>query len=261
PPEKQQKLATFLDEAFALIDDLIDNAQRRLTLIQQLKTSFLYRAFEEVDKTGWETRPLGEVCDYARSSTNDNILPYLGMEQIESGTGKITGSLIPVKTKSAAFLFNQSHVLFGRLRPYLRKVWLPNQAGRCSMEIFPIKPKSCLERRFLFYWLLRDEVINKINGTCTGTRMPRANMNKVLHFHISYPPLPEQQKIANFLDNAFNNVALLADNATTRLNTVKHLKTALLAKVFHETPLTAPPHSTPDKKSIPKDHIPKETTA
>lgn len=147
----------------------------------------------------WETRELGLVCEYDRRNTGDITLPYLGMEQMESGTGRITGKLFPTKTESSSFLFNSQHVLFGRLRPYLQKVWLPDQEGRCSTEIFPIKPKSCLERRFLFYWLLRDEIIRKINATCTGTRMPRANMNEVLRFPFPIPPLHEQQEIVDFL--------------------------------------------------------------
>lgn len=118
-----------------------------------------------------------------------------------------------------------------------------------------IPDTSKITLSYLYY------ALQKINFGNTGVSIPQLTVPDIKKHHIYLPPLPEQQKIANFLDNAFNNVALLADNATTRLNTVKHLKTALLAKVFHETPLTAPPHSTPDKESIPKDHTPKESTA
>ncbi|MBU1657715.1 hypothetical protein KKG72_01510 [bacterium] len=62
--------------------------------------------------------------------------------------------------KSSTFYFNDEHVLYGRLRPYLNKVLLPDFEGHCSTEIFPIKPKkNILDRRFLFQWLIATETM------------------------------------------------------------------------------------------------------
>src|ERR1017187_4264321 len=122
-------------------------------------------------------------------------LPYVGLEQIESNTGRFVGSTDPVHVKSATFKFSPEHVLYGRLRPYLNKVMLPDFTGHCSTEIFPLKPNPGLSREFLQYWFLCDATVKQIDATSTGARMPRANMNAVLDFEFPLPPLSDQQRI------------------------------------------------------------------
>lgn len=183
-------------------------------------------------KDGWKIKKLGEVCDYEKTPNKGKNLPYVGLEHIESNTGNFIGILEPQVVKSLTFSFNQGHVLYGRLRPYLNKVLLPDFEGHCSTEIFPIKPNSELTRAFLFYWLLSTEVANNINSTWTGARMPRANMNQVLNFKIPIPPLSEQQHIVAILDQAFANIAKAKENADKNLKNAREAFESYLNGVF-----------------------------
>lgn len=158
-------------------------------------------------RNGWEEKKLGEVCDFDKSPNGKNNLPYVGLEHIESNTGEFVGTTEPQLVKSLTFHFTSEHILYGRLRPYLNKVLLPTFEGHCSTEIFPIRTKQGLDRRFLFHWLLSDETVKKIDATSTGARMPRANMNAFLEFQIPLPPLPEQKRIVAILDEAFAGIA------------------------------------------------------
>ena len=90
--------------------------------------------------------------------------------------------------KSLTFRFSPVHVLYGRLRPYLNEVLLPDFEGHCSAEIFPISPGPEVLRECLFYWLSMDATVKAIDATSTGARMPRANMNAVLDFELPLPP-------------------------------------------------------------------------
>lgn len=154
----------------------------------------------------WKKVKLGEVVSYEKSNGQGSKLPYLGMENISSETMKQVGELsIPDQT-STTFLFNEKHVLYGRLRPYLKKVFLPTFQGQCSTEIFCLNPKPLLMREYLAYWLLSSEISNKIDQTSTGARMPRANMSAVLEFEFPLPPLREQQRIVEKLDRAFEEI-------------------------------------------------------
>ena len=183
-------------------------------------------------KAGWELKPLGAVCVFDKLQGLHKNLPYIGLEHIESHTAQFTGSTDPVTVKSATFRFTSQHVLYGRLRPYLNKVLAPDFEGHCSTEIFPIKPKPELSREYLLYWLLADETVEKINATCTGARMPRADMNEVLSFQFPLPPLPEQHRIVAILDAAFDGIATAKANAEQNLQNARALFESHLQQVF-----------------------------
>jgi type I restriction enzyme S subunit len=164
-------------------------------------------------KKGWERKRLGDVCRIDRRQARHKGLPYVGLEHIESGTGKFVGLLEPTQVKSNTFAFDAKSVLFGRLRPYLKKVFLPSFQGHCSTEIFPLQPSPTLASEYLHYWFLQDSVIAAIDATCTGARMPRADMDAVMDFPIPVPPLPEQRRIVAILDEAFEGIAAAKANA------------------------------------------------
>src|SRR5690554_6326021 len=127
-------------------------------------------------KEGWEVKTLSEVCQYDKTRHNGDHLPYVGLEHIQSNTGVYLGDLTPAEVKSSTFRFTASHLLYGRLRPYLNKVLEPDFEGHCSTEIFPIRMKGNIIREYLFYWFIMDTTVAKIDATWTGARMPRANM-------------------------------------------------------------------------------------
>ena len=148
----------------------------------------------------WAMRPLGEVMQIDRKVGSYDGLPYVGMEDIESNTGRLTCDLSSKRVKSQTFQFGPQHVLYGRLRPYLNKYATPNFVGHCSTEIFPLLASEKLDRHFLAYWLSLTSTCEAINETCRGARMPRANMEEVLFFQIPLPPLDEQKRIVAKLD-------------------------------------------------------------
>ncbi len=183
-------------------------------------------------KKGWQTKTLGEVCVVDKCQGSHKNLPYVGLEHIESHTGRFLGSTEPLGVKSSTFKFSPEHVLYGRLRPYLNKVMLPDFTGHCSTEIFPFKPRPGLSREFLQYWFLRDATVEQIDATSTGARMPRANMNAVLDFEFPLPPLPEQRRLVGILDKAFEGIATAKANAEKNLQNARALFESHLQSVF-----------------------------
>lgn len=181
---------------------------------------------------GWEVKRLGDVCDYEKIPKKSQSIPYIGLEHIESNTGLFIGSYEPTAVKSLTFQFDSTHILYGRLRPYLNKVYRPNFIGHCSTEIFPIKPKSCINRDYLFHWLQNDSTVTQINATCTGARMPRADMQEVLEFQIPLPPFSEQKRIVDILDKSFCAIAEAKENAEKNLANARELFEGYLNQVF-----------------------------
>lgn len=151
---------------------------------------------------------LGSVCRMDRRTTaaSDALglgLEFVGMEHVNPETGQIAlgqGSRTG-EGKGQAFLFDDCHVLFGKLRPYLRKIALPRRAGCASTELVPLLPDANrLDRGYLFHWVRRQTVIDTLMAKNTGARMPRADMSVLLDMPILLPPLEEQRRIVELLD-------------------------------------------------------------
>lgn len=227
----QRRIVSILDKAFAAIDKAKANAEQNLKNAKELFDSYLQSVFEN-SGSEWEEKKLSEVCQYDKIQNKHENLPYVGLEDIESNTGKFIGPLVPRKVKSATFVFTEEHVLYGRLRPYLNKVFLPHFKGHCSTEIFPIKTKGNLDRRFLFRWLMKADIVKRINATWTGARMPRANMHDVLNFRIGIPPLHEQQTIVQKLDLLSAETKKLEAIYKKKIEDLEELKKSILQKAF-----------------------------
>jgi type I restriction enzyme S subunit len=179
-----------------------------------------------------QTKKLGDVCAFDKVQGIHRGLPYVGLEHIESHTARFIGAMEAQPVKSSTFRFSEEHVLYGRLRPYLNKALAPDFEGHCSTEIFPLRPSRELSRSYLLFWLLAEETCDRINSTCTGARMPRAQMDDVLEFEIPVPPLAEQQRIVGVLDEAFEGLATAEANAEKNLQNARALFESHLQSVF-----------------------------
>ena len=175
---------------------------------------------------------LADVCAVEKQVHDGSPLPYVGLEDIESSTGRYLGDFEPKTVQSNSFRFTPEHLLYGRLRPYLNKLITPEFTGHCSTEIFPIRPSEQLDRKFLFYWLSMQQTVDQIDGTCTGARMPRANMNEVMDFEFLAPSLPEQKRIVAILDEAFAGIAAATANAEKNLANARELFDKCLEAAF-----------------------------
>ena len=225
----QQTIVDYLDSAFAKIDAMKANAEKALNEAKALFQASLKEMLEP--KEGWEEKKFGDVCWYNKNNGLHKGTRYVGMEHIEQGTGNLLGTISSDDVLSNTFAFKKGDVLYGRLRPYLKKVIVADFEGCCSTEIFPIQSKSIIGP-FLMYWFLTDETTNKVNATCAGCRMPRGNMNDVLKFNISYPPLSEQQSIVTTLDSLKSKVDRLQENCDKISQECDALKQAILRQVF-----------------------------
>lgn len=233
PLSEQQAIVEKLDTAFDLIDRAKANIEQNIQNAKELFQSKLNQVFSQKGE-GWEEKKLRDICEFDKTK-NTRDLPYVGLENIESNSGKFIGSFENFKVKSDTFYFNSNHILYGRLRPYLNKVLIPNFEGHCSTEIFPLKVNAeKVHRNFLFHWLMSSNIVDAINTTCTGARMPRANMNEVLNFEFSFPKsLKTQQKIVAQLDVLSAQSSLLQEKYQQKLANLEELRKSILEKAFN----------------------------
>ena len=111
--------------------------------------------------------------------------PYIGLEDVESGSGqyKPTATASRQSEDSTVGLFQSGDVLYGKLRPYLRKCITVPTGGACSTEFLVLKPVSAAPA-WLQNWLLTHDVTQQIEAGCDGAKMPRADWEHVGSIHI-----------------------------------------------------------------------------
>jgi type I restriction enzyme S subunit len=153
----------------------------------------------------WPSAPLGSVATLERDGENPSALHcetrYVGLEHID-GDGIIASAATvgTAELKSTKFRFCEDHILYGKLRPYLRKIARPGFAGVCSTDIIPIRPGGAIDRGYLFHFLRTPQMVDLATSRCTGANLPRLNPSQLEAFEIPLPPLPEQKGIAAVLD-------------------------------------------------------------
>ena len=232
PIPEQIRIVKILDEAFGEMETAKKNAEKNLRNAKELFESYLQEVFDNRGDD-WEEKKLKEVAKVEKIKNGKKDLPYIGMEDIESNSAKFLGTKEVRVVKSSTFCFNSDHILYGRLRPYLNKIFLPDFEGHCSTEIFPIKAGDSLNKKFLFYWFVQNKTVKVINETCTGTRMPRANMKEVFDFKISFPKsLTTQKQIVSKLDALSDETKKLEKNYQRKIDDLDELKKSVLKKAF-----------------------------
>ena len=153
----------------------------------------------------WPTGALDSIAILDRQSIHPSEVeaatPYLGLEHLDGDGGidciQTVGS---ASLKSNKFQFSDRHVLFGKLRPYLRKIVRPEFSGVCSTDIIPILPKEGVSRDYLFYFLRTPDTVNLATSRSSGANLPRLGPKQLASFQIPLPPLAEQKRIAGILD-------------------------------------------------------------
>jgi type I restriction enzyme S subunit len=151
--------------------------------------------------TTWENKKLGEIINNKSAKYNPDkeiqSFKCIELEHLSTNSGQLLGYIDSINSASIKNKFEKGDVLFGKLRPYLRKYLQAPFDGVCSSEIWVLKGEN-VSNDFLYKIVQTDYFIDLANQS-TGSKMPRADWNVVSSgiFHI--PTLPEQQKIASFL--------------------------------------------------------------
>lgn len=110
--------------------------------------------------------------------------------------------------------FEAGDVLFGKLRPYLKKSLLCEAPGLCSPELLVLRPNdSLVNRRFLHYVVRSAPFTAWAEGTSKGSKMPRTDFEALGEFRLELPPPGEQRCIADFLDEVAQEADALLDRA------------------------------------------------
>lgn len=160
---------------------------------------------------GWREVKLGEIAEISKApwKVGDKPFPYIGLEHIEENTLKLNSIGDANNLESNKYRFKSGDILFGKLRPYFRKVVKPNFNGICSTDIWVIRAKENMDTRFIFYFFANRKLVDIAYSSCSGTRMPRADWSFLSQTVWNIPPLAEQEAIAEVLSPLDDKIDLL----------------------------------------------------
>ncbi len=135
------------------------------------------------------TARVGEVCEISdeREAPGDGELAYIGLEHVESGTGRLVADWRPAApgtVKSINHVFHPGEVLYGKLRPYLNKVWHADRPGVCSTELLALR---CPHPHLLKWTLLAESFVAQTRDRMKGNSLPRHKAAEFLTQNLPWP--------------------------------------------------------------------------
>ena len=180
----------------------------------------------------WEVARLkshvANITDHADACGVDEI--YLALENVESWTGKLHEIGNEISFDSKVKQFQVGDILFGKLRPYLAKVYGPSRRGVCVGEFLVLRGRrDSLLSKYLQYLLLSKPTIEAIDSATFGAKMPRADWLFVGSMNQPLPPLFEQHAIAAFLDRETAKIDVLVSKKERLIELLQEKRTALIS--------------------------------
>lgn len=167
-------------------------------------------------------------------------LPCVNLENIPEGSGSIVGWSKASENLSTKTKFAPGDILFGKLRPYLRKFAQPAFAGVCTSELLAFRAREGVDPRYAYQVVTSSGFIDHCVASSFGTKMPRTDWKTAAAFPVVLPPEDEQQHIADLLSAVDAQIESLEAQASKEAKRAHGLMEALLPEGFD---VTNPPTS------------------
>lgn len=156
----------------------------------------------------------------------------IALENIESWNGKYIETDATYQGEDVEFCAGD--ILFGKLRPYLAKVYRCTNRGISFGDLLTYRPSLDINTDFSFFYLISENFINIVNSSTYGTKMPRASSEFIANIYMMIPPLQEQQTIASYLDIATAKIDTLIEKQIKLIELLKEKRQTKVDKIIHK---------------------------
>ena len=150
----------------------------------------------------WKTLSLKEVAPESSAFIpKQEEYWWLNLDMIESYSGQILEKVMAKACDigNSTSAFDDTMVLYSKLRPYLNKVTVPNDYGYATTELVKLKPnEKILNKHFLFNLLRSNEFVDYATSISSGAQMPRMPMKDLRNFQCILPPIELQNRFVTF---------------------------------------------------------------
>jgi len=195
-----------------------------------------YRAYPDYKDSGilrlgslpahWTVKRLKHSLRLLTDKTEKRDNP-VALENIESWSGRFIATESEFQGEGIAF--KKGDILFGKLRPYLAKVYRAESNGEAVGDFHVLRPAAEIDGRYAQYIILNREFITEVDGSTYGSKMPRASWEFVGGIEVTTPPLPEQTQIAKFLDHETAKIDRLIEKQEALIRLLKEKRQAVIS--------------------------------
>lgn len=152
---------------------------------------------------GWSLRPLGRLIEPLGEKVEPGEAPdapYIGLEHIEAHTRRILGHGRGADVRSTKAVFRAGDVLYGKLRPYLNKVAIPDFDGIASTDILVFRGNAEIDAGYLARLLSSTAFVEIAHLSSGGMELPRTSWKTLKSVEVPVPPLPVQRRLVAQLE-------------------------------------------------------------
>ena len=208
--------STILD--MAIIGRLIPQNPSDEPAIQLIRT--INPDFRSTDNRHYENKPFSIPDSWVWVMGKDLFLPmknckpsgeyfkYIDIDSIDNQDCviKCTKVLPVTAAPSRATRYTQvGDILFSMVRPYLKNIAIVTE-GNCiaSTGFYVCSPNKALFSKYCYYLMISPYVINGLTQFMKGDNSPSINNAHISEWLYPLPPLNEQKKIVQKIDEIFN---------------------------------------------------------
>jgi type I restriction enzyme S subunit len=233
PLAEQKRIAEILstwDRAIETTEKLIANSEaQKKALMQRLLTG---KKRVPGFSGAWEHHAFGRFAHTVRNKVDPRSLrddvPGIELEHIEAESGRLLGTCQANAQVSLKTPFTRKNVLYGKLRPYLRKFFKPDFDGVCSTEIWALAAKPDLCTPEFLHLLVQSPTFAGAVDVSSGSKMPRADWGIVAVTIFAIPSVKEQTAIAGILRDADRAIEV----HESQLTALRQEKSALMQQLL-----------------------------
>ncbi|MBI4767914.1 MAG: restriction endonuclease subunit S, partial [Deltaproteobacteria bacterium] len=156
--------------------------------------------------------------------------PHIAPDNIESKTGKLLPYVTVAESRvsSAKHLFFPKNIIYSKIRPNLAKAAVVDFEGLCSADAYPIY--SLLNIQYLLRFMLSEVFIQQSVKEDNRVAMPKINQESLNKILVAVPPLAEQHRIVEKVDE----LMAICDELETRITKTKNTQHQLLEATLYE---------------------------
>lgn len=233
---EQQKIASFL----TAVDEKLQALKQQKNLLEQYKKGMMQKIISQEirfkDDEGkefgeWETR---KACAVFKNHTNKNHNGDLPILAVTQNKGAILRDNLDMKIISSEVSIKSYKIVEAgdfiiSLRSFQGGIEYSNVFGICSPVYTVLKPKIEINNLFFREYLKKSDFIQQLNGTVEGIRDGKQiSYNAFSTLDLTFPTLPEQTKIANFLSAIDEKIS----HCQVQITKMEQYKKGLLQQLF-----------------------------
>lgn len=190
----------FIGDLYMELSEKIESNRRLAEVVDHLVRAEVKAASSD-GTTGVVADLVTNIRSTVRPGVTDRDTRYVGLEHMPRGSIVLNSWGSSKGLGSAKATFSDGDILFGKLRPYFKKVGLALPTGGiCSTDILVLRPTERSHTAVALAVLASDDFIEFASNAASGTRMPRASWDHMKTFPITIPSRGNLGRLADLLD-------------------------------------------------------------